>query len=375
MQLSYVKRLGLCALAGLLFLTGCKTVQESSSRFIVSFGSDVQSSTDSGAAASDTTVSQGTPTAVTGNVNALTGEPLSKELSRQRPLAVAMNNLKYALPQNGISKADLVIESEVAGGITRLLAFYTDWDGLSKVGSIRELTPCLADLAQSFDAIPLHTESVKTTAAAALKSRAYTTLNAAYYNEGTLAYRDEALKATRSIEHTLVSSGALVRAVADDIELRTTYRDDVPVCWFSFYSSAVTPTEYRARAVYLNYGMAAHYQYDNTKAVYQRYVSGGLQTDLNDGSFVEVSNIIVLFASQTADSAGEVTVDFASGEGYYFTRGSGQKIYWQRGRGVTDRLMLYDIGGIELKLNVGKSWITIMPTTAAAGVSWSEIGA
>lgn len=350
-------------------------MQEGSSQFTLSDVSIAQTSADSGTAASGTTSSQGTPTAVTGNVNALTGETVTKELSRRRPLAIAMNNVKYALPQNGISKADLVIESEVSGGITRLLAFYTDWEPLTKVGSIRELTPCLADLAQAFDAIPLHTEPLKTAAASALKSRGYSTLNAAYYTEGSLAYRDETLKLTRSIEHTLVSSGALVKAVAEKIELRTAYRDDVPPCWFSFYSSTITPTQYRARAVYLNYGMSAHYQYNQTTSVYQRYVSGSPQTDLNDGSAVEVRNVLVLFASQTANETGEITVDFASGEGYYFTQGGGQKVYWQRGRGETDKLMLYDVSGGELKMNVGKTWITIMPTTASAGVSWSEIGA
>ena len=56
------------------------------------------------------------------NVNPLTGlSDVSDEAINNKPVAITINNIKIAQPvQTGLNKADVIYETEVEGGITRL---------------------------------------------------------------------------------------------------------------------------------------------------------------------------------------------------------------------------------------------------------------
>ena len=45
---------------------------------------------------------------VTGPVNPLTGEITEKDISTQKPIAIMLNNIKAAMPQQGNSQADII---------------------------------------------------------------------------------------------------------------------------------------------------------------------------------------------------------------------------------------------------------------------------
>jgi len=55
----------------------------------------------------------------------LDGVLVKKGQETLRPIAVMIDNLSIARPQDGIGKASLVIEAPVEGGITRFLAFFS----------------------------------------------------------------------------------------------------------------------------------------------------------------------------------------------------------------------------------------------------------
>ena len=71
----------------------------------------------------------------------LTGLPVSgnQSASKERPVLVTkMDNTASSAPQLGLSKADLVVEELVEGGLTRLAAFYySELPG--KVGPVRSM--------------------------------------------------------------------------------------------------------------------------------------------------------------------------------------------------------------------------------------------
>lgn len=69
--------------------------------------------------------------------NPLTGEGLEEDISGQRPFAVMLNNLSKALPQLGVSQADVIYEIVAEGGITRMLAVFQDIEGVGDLGSVR----------------------------------------------------------------------------------------------------------------------------------------------------------------------------------------------------------------------------------------------
>ena len=75
-----------------------------------------------------------TPSPEPENVNLLTGvADLSEEAVGKRPVAVMINNIEAALPQYGISEADLLFELPVEGGVTRLMALYGDYTAVPQV--------------------------------------------------------------------------------------------------------------------------------------------------------------------------------------------------------------------------------------------------
>ena len=72
--------------------------------------------------------------------DALTGLPVDAP-SALRPYAVMINNIVYAQPQVGTSKAAWIYEIEAEGGITRMIAVFSDLNDVPNMGSIRSVRP------------------------------------------------------------------------------------------------------------------------------------------------------------------------------------------------------------------------------------------
>ena len=68
--------------------------------------------------------------------NPLTGEGLAKPY-KGRVTTVVVDNIEECLPQRGIAEADMIYELETEGGITRLLAVFTDPTAADDLGPIR----------------------------------------------------------------------------------------------------------------------------------------------------------------------------------------------------------------------------------------------
>lgn len=68
------------------------------------------------------------PTLPPYEANVLTGEPKGADYPEgQRITAVMVNNIVAARPQRGLSKADILFEIKVEGGITRFMPVFTDY--------------------------------------------------------------------------------------------------------------------------------------------------------------------------------------------------------------------------------------------------------
>ena len=81
------------------------------------------------------------PTTVPTTEALLYQHPLNGELLAQpwvgRATAIVINNIKVCLPQHGIGPADIVYEYETEGGITRLLAIYSNLEDVGSIGPVR----------------------------------------------------------------------------------------------------------------------------------------------------------------------------------------------------------------------------------------------
>ena len=89
-------------------------------------------------------------------VNPLTGEGCARDIAQKRPVAVMLNNLKKALPQLGVSQADIIYEAPAEGGITRMLAVFQSVEEVGNIGSVRSARDYYVSLAMGHDALYLH---------------------------------------------------------------------------------------------------------------------------------------------------------------------------------------------------------------------------
>lgn len=81
----------------------------------------------------------------------LTGEPVAEVQGRRRPVAVMLSNIISACPQSGISRAGVIYEAPVEGGITRLMGLFENYDDLEKIGSVRSCREYYVYLAAGFE--------------------------------------------------------------------------------------------------------------------------------------------------------------------------------------------------------------------------------
>ena len=80
----------------------------------------------------------------------------TEEKQKTRPIAVMINNIKAAQPLCGVSKADVLCEMIVEGGITRVVAIFHGETNVREIGSVRSARPCFINFANGFDSILMH---------------------------------------------------------------------------------------------------------------------------------------------------------------------------------------------------------------------------
>ena len=143
------------------------------------------------------------PNAEPAGVNLLTGLPtLTEGAAGKRPVAVMINNVEAALPQYGISAADVIFEIPVEYDLTRLMALYGDYTQVPDICSVRSCRYYYPLLAVGFDAIYAHwgmDESIARETVTELNNDRIDALESHYGLMG----RDQArLDSGYSLEHT-----------------------------------------------------------------------------------------------------------------------------------------------------------------------------
>jgi len=105
----------------------------------------------------DSSEKSDSPSSAVGNkkINYLTGETATGD-NTVRPVAIMVSNAKVNIPQSGISNADIIYEAVTEGGVTRLMALYSDMDSIGKTGSIRSARDQFIQLMLPLNAIYVH---------------------------------------------------------------------------------------------------------------------------------------------------------------------------------------------------------------------------
>ena len=300
-----------------------------------------------------------TPAAPVGFINSLTGERTLETQAQTtlRPVAVSVNNLIPAQRvQTGLESADIIYESYVEGGITRLLAVYKDISKVGEIGTVRSARYNYVDLACGDDALFVHAGVDYTFCQPHIRKLGLDSKNMLENSYYGYAYR---LKNGLSLEHTLYTTGQNLAKMIADKGIRATVNDSHAGNWQNFKQTASPLPDGTATKITAAFS-GSYVSTFNYDAATDRYIKQN-HNDKNSGNPLSVKNVVVLFTTTSYfDNEGyRVNISLNGGSGYYFSNGTYQQINWAKG-GTYDRLKLTDVNGNPLAYNPGNSWVCIV---------------
>lgn len=306
------------------------------------------------------------PSTEPANVNLLTGLPtLTDGAIGKRPVAVMVNNVDAALPQYGISAADLIFELPVEYDLTRLMAVYGDYTQIPEVCSIRSCRYYYPILAVGFDAIYVNWGMNESVARPTVNSMDIDQYDGDEYGLGDCFGRDKArYESGYAWEHTGVFHGPNFPSVLEKDKVRTDLKEDKTGTAFNFVEmdKNAAPNGEDAQKVRVDFG--ANYSvftYDEENHEYLKNFKDSPHMDGISQEQLKFENVIVLETEIKPYPGDEVIkyVDWEGGEnakGYYISEGKMVPITWSKA-GMYDPLKFFDANGNELQLNRGKSYI------------------
>lgn len=284
----------------------------------------------------------------------LTGLPTNKN-SKNRPIAVMINNHPEARPQSGLHKADIVYEVLAEGDITRFLAIFQS-EKVERIGPVRSARDYYIELAKGYDALFIaHGFSPK--AKEMLNSGYIDNINGMYY-DGSLFKRSTDRKAPHNSYITM--ENILKGAKEKNYEMKkTTYplvflkEDEIEE--LSGKEVLKVIVSYRS-----NKQFEVQYEYDPTTEKYTRFSHGEKTIDLDTGEPVQLDNILILETEhEVIDNKGRRRVDLTSGgKAYLLQKGLVQEVDWENRQG---RIVPF-LNGKEVGFVPGKTWINIVPS-------------
>ena len=288
------------------------------------------------------------------NLNPLTGK---SDLTKggTRPVGVMIGNNSTSRPQHGIDKADLYVEAETEGGITRILALFANAERIpAQLGPVRSARSPFVTIAQAMDIVYAHAGG-STPALDTLKKIKIDNINALSY-AGSTFWRDEQLKKSKGLEYSMMTSGDKLKARMDKLKIGTTATRPVP---FGFGDKAGNGAG-ASLQVNVSDSRAVTFVYDSTSGLYTKgngKIGDTTTHKAADGTPIQVTNILVMYADKVMEN--ELTCNFklASGSGLLVTGGASRPMTYTC---TADKLAFREEDGTELAVSPGKTYICLV---------------
>lgn len=301
--------------------------------------------------------------------NPLTGEPLRDPAAvNNRPVGVMLNNIHYAMPQHGVSDADIIFEYNAEGGITRMLAFYQEIGTKSTIGSVRSARPYFVETVMGMDAIYVHAGGSDEA------------MNMIYrydiddIDEGAFDcfWRDEKRAETMNYEHTLMTKGSLIQDYISTNGWRLQHEEGYhyPVTFVEDGTPLDGTAATDISVEFSNYKTGT-FTYDPAAKLYKIGQYDTAYVDGNTGEQVGVTNLLILRTSvyNSGDSAGHMVIDVSgSGDGVYICGGKAMDMQWHK-ENMDDPFTYTTTDGTPISLGIGKTYVCVVGNDAYVSIT------
>ena len=292
--------------------------------------------------------------------------------SKSRPYMLVVNNTAVAVKvQEGLNDAYLVYEIPTEGNTSRLLALYKDIKEDLVVGTIRSSRHNFVDFALESDAI-FCCFGWSHYAEDDMKAGSIDYLQGLY---GAPFYRNNPVNL--ALEHTAYTSFSRLKKSVKSKGFKTTSNDTILLNYnVSDVDVSQSSESKLANSVTIPYGNApqiASFKYNEETKMYTRYENGIKCIDYNTKEEVTTKNIIAYKVDyeMCSDNYYWDLDTIGSGEGYYITNGYAVPITWSKSSRSGKTKYTYkngtildeqDVGGQEITVSDGRTWIEIQTT-------------
>lgn len=295
--------------------------------------------------------------------NPITGEyNLTSPLSTY-PVAVMICNDAYTKSQPGIHTADMYVETETEGGVSRIMAVYADASRTpSLLGPVRSGRTPFIQISRALGMVYIHAGG-SPKALQMVQEKGVHNINA--LGSGIATVRDAEMKSSNAgkFDHCLgVKNQAVVNAM-QKAGFNESYEYNSP---WDYTKNDITGED----AANVEIRMSAqktgnsYFTYDAEKKIYLKNrgtASSNKPHTSTSGEQLSVSNVVILFADKFVEQRETYTrINFdleEGGETYVFTNGkkiTGKYSY------TKDGFTLLDSEGKKIAVNTGKTYLYIM---------------
>ena len=288
-------------------------------------------------------------------------------MKTRRPVVVMNDNHVDARPQSGINSADIVIEANAEGGITRLMEIY--WSTApAKVGPIRSMRQYFLEWASEYDPLVIHdgcasSTDVRINACGNLYSygtKDLATIGAWRSSEGgtKVAPHNEFSSVTYAWEYAKKmnwdSFPTTIGAWKFKPDATLAERGEKTVVKAAFHTRLSNNGLYDVV-----------WTYDKATNVYYRKVGGQISVDAETNTQIYAKNIVVQAVSMVSsgDSKGHLIITtIGQGDATYLIDGKITHGTWKK-TSRTSRTTYYDSAGKEIEFNRGRIWVEMVSTS------------
>lgn len=371
-----VQVLFLVALSSALILSGCSKEEEASETVVQPIVEPIVETQPEETETEEETEDETDLPPEEGMVrSSLTNEWIDGDLENARPIAVMSPNDSNALPHYNFSKADILYECPVEGGITRSMAVFKDWEDLDRIGNVRSSRDYFVYWALEWDSIYVHFGGPFYINDIIEQESTNNITGCSYGGTGKVGlYENAFYRATdRSAPQNAYASAEGINEAISKFDYSKTYREDYYVAdHFKFasesepntldsYSDAVSAKEIDLKKAYPI--TKTSFTYNEEDGLYYRSMYGKADTDAaNNNQQLAFKNVFVQFTyHEVRDEHGYLAfqVHDTTRDGYYFTNGKAIHVTWEKTADY-EPTRYFDDNGNEVEVNTGKTMICIV---------------
>ena len=299
----------------------------------------------------------------------LTGELISDKVAKNRIVTCVINNIDRAMPQSGLSQADIMYECVVEGGITRLMGVFQDYKKIKKLGPVRSARHYYVDYSTEYKAVYAHFGQTKYAVREMkkMKTEELSGLSALGYK---VFYRDN----SRVAPHNAYTDGEKICLGIKEAKFKNTNKLKEDRFDFNYEVEELNADNAKkCNYIDLKYNSYSHPHFEYIDGRYYRWQYNTKHIDDITGEQLSYENVIIQFAKYSnIDRNGYQDVDLiGEGKGYYCTEGKYIPITWAK-TGKKSFTNFFTEDGKDLKVNPGNTFISVFPTRDKKNISFKK---